>query len=651
MNAFPTIILLVFVELLCCTYLLIRRYLPGIAIPFVTIMGASTINAIFFITLRGVFTLWIIAFIAVTLGTTWETKNFLHRRKTKKDNDPSQHSRFILKLAWGIALTITCVLFANALFFQPALREPGVERISARDKLMSQYVKGEDNFSHINLIEAIHKRHQSSYFEGQSSHQDVLWPDLAAYSQLPHMTVSIVETGIYDVGRVGQQRTTHFSSLLYAYILCHFFLAGMLVGLVVTLAISLGTQIFRLTRKMEGILAFAGTAIILRITFFPLLDAGYFSQSAGLIAIFASVYLESNPRFKNVQKQTPLVACLARCVPVIICAHTWWILLPISVSMFAYGQFHDWYRNFKSKEFHALYKGLILTAIAGVITVIPLYSQVVLMKSSPLNIATLQGGIQPISIKVCIAMLILSLFAYIWLYFRQKSIDQPTIRLAMFFMAIVSLYFLAFAVYQYRSTHSFSYYTYKLAWSSTWVIIFSALFFTTALFSRRMLQSILLLIILILSFFFIVDAFEIHNDNLAQSTNLRVISDLASAIDTANDLNRAVVVASDCTTQYDYFLQRAAISAQARIDPDVFQYVLGVISGKFSRRQEEQGIVLTKSTSSIYFFDATPLQDKNSPTDRYRAQGLTSSRTSLAKPWISENSRTACSQKQTHSIP
>lgn len=120
-------------------------------------------------------------------------------------------------IAWPIALFVTAFLLWTTLAFSPINTRPEAGMSSSRDKLMVQLFQGEDNFTHINLVQAINKTGNSTYFSSTKDWNYKLLPTVSSYPQLEHLATSNIKVAIHDINSIMNRSKIQISHLHYGH--------------------------------------------------------------------------------------------------------------------------------------------------------------------------------------------------------------------------------------------------------------------------------------------------------------------------------------------------------------------------------------------------------------------------------------------------
>lgn len=636
--------------------------LNKVRIPFLTTIIVSTVNVICTILLRGNFFAWFLIFALVACLAIREVIHALKNHRNRTLNiKPDKH----VLIAWSISVFVCTTLFLNAFYLQPGLYSNNASNLKKRDLLMTQYFQGEDNFSHISIAEVINIRNESTYFDGKTSKGNMILPDLLGYAEGPQSAVSVVKSLFHATTSIAGKQESNFTYLITSYLFVHFLMGGMLIGLLTTLVLKLLNRLYNLNFATISIVTILATTTYMRYTLFPLLDVGFFSQSAGLIAIFATVYLETSKEFLEYSKIKPTISLILRLILLIITGNTWWILLPVLLPIFCLRQSLIWFRYIKNKNFGVLILNLFITLVGAVLTGIPMFIQIVVLKTDISLFANTPGGILPIEVgKILFVLSVLLAILLFLIFLTKKSFaKQPnSLVITASFTLSFLFYVSAFAIFQQVTKETFSYYAFKLTWSLSWLIPFLVILIIGIItikiccikkvmsFSRPLFQISSLIIICVSSIFF-YSSLKIHNVNLKNSSNLELLANFSKAIDLAEADGKTLVIVSDCNKITDYYFQRAATSSQASIPPQILNYLLSTLKTEQLNRDFIQSELISSFADKIFLLDISPTVDDNAPSDRLKLMNVKYNRTTVFELDQSSALSNLCTNEQLASIP
>ncbi|HMS25101.1 MAG TPA: hypothetical protein PKB15_05370 [Acidimicrobiia bacterium] len=653
--------LLEFLALLWLCHIGIRNLVPNIDIPFLGITGTAALNAFLFAFCPVNKYVWTLVLI-ITLAAA----GFLQLRNKRSETVATQKEKTIslTTVGWFVAVGITALFVACTLLLSPGRNQPGADRISTRDKLMTQAFQGEDSLTHINIIQAINKTGTSTYFDSTTQWNDYLIPTVSSYAQLSHSATSNVKVGVHDILAIGGQERADITSLLWAYVLSHFFFVGMAIGLAACVVMSVLRSIKNMNEKYRFIAALAMVLFALKVLSFPIISYGFYSQSAAMIGLLSLFLIESNATFQENKENRQIQRSVIRIIPLIIIGQTWWLLTPVAAAFLAMRIAPEFFQSLRKRKIKPLLAPFVILAAGSAFSLLPVYAQFFIYNWKVSDIANLPGGVQLIDINriivycAVVATLILAyLISRMALKKSTRSIDW-----AAFFFVLSGLGALSvFAIYQQRNTHHYSYYTYKLAWSIVW-IPFTALFIGVAIcvfltskaissfisFEKLKAFPLVACVCIAIALYMLVGIASTQTVKLTLSPNALQLADLSKAIEKAEQNNQIVIVMSDCGGLNDYIFQKAAGTLQGRWTQDSFYFNVALLTekDKDSIRKE----LLEKNPKQYFFYDFTPTNDQSAPSDRIKVDGVAGMRTTLERPWSIEWLSSRCQPIETDAI-
>lgn len=624
-------------------HLIFHMWIPRFDVPFFGITASGLALELMMTIFPAWPAFWIVLNLFSAAGIVFF---FSYLRRTQPEiesAEPADNSRFTYTaFSWVAAVSVAAVLFVSLVYLHPANTQMSPQRVSRSSALLSELFVAEDNFSHVNIIAEVRRTGKTTYFENKSTRDNHMVSPLSAYAQFPHVIANNIVTADHVAHVAIGKKSQNANQILDSFMFAHFIGFGMAtaLGLCVVLKLFYRKSVPRW--DVSILIGICGMALIFRYTTLNIIDLGFFSQAAGIASLIMCLFMEATlldeKKKFNIYKKTTL-----RLIPVIAIGHTWWFLLPIGVMFFAVATIRDFYPLLRIKQWKQIIITSCIAFLGMLIALIPAYSQIFVLKVSTKSAVNMGGGIRAISVhQVILECAVMLAFSCVLFYLKRNDENRKLYFDSLLFFAIAFSFLVLLCEYQIRTNGAINYYGFKLAWTVFWlpvlgVLLFGAILvrFVMRLISRhaprsRNVISTLLMLILVLVLAMSMGSFVERRSLVSVwSPNVQQLDDFMRAVDAADQKGVPLIVLSDCSPLTTYFFQRAASSFNTHFDSDVTSYRLGILNGddvdKLSRR------LFSKNKDSYYFFDATPTEDSNAPSDRIDMRNSEGMRTQLDK--------------------
>lgn len=658
-NFISVLQLLEFMSFLILTNLMFRRFEKPIDIPFLGFFTSSVLYMVPFVFLPANTLVWSAVVLATYVGVFFSFKDWW---KNQKSVD-SIHKISLTIIGWIVAFLVTATFCTSMLLFPPSNRQKNSEPIGRSAKLMSQLFAGEDNFAHVNMMKVLHDTGRSTYFYSTKVEHKTLFKGSSSYPQLPNAIASNFQTAIDVAAHFVSPNSTKSDRLLLAYIVAHFVLVGFLIGIAVCVVLSILRRFAKINDYLLVIIAAIGTIFALNRLTFPIINYGFFSQSAGTAALLMLLLIEVDPTFNSLKKNQRILVALLRAVPLVLVGHTWWYLAPLAFTVIGIRFLGELITDFKNRSLRKNIWPTIILAVAGAFSMLPAFILIFLYKTDAGDTLKAGGAIEPIDIPSILKYLIAATLLFLALHFALAKKNRVVTQNLVVFSFFGYLSLKLVSRYQLSATKAYSYYGYKLAWSVAWVPFIAGLLFVSlicvfvvSIYRKNLKEKIniptafLTPLLIAVIFFMLSNVVAKESTSLGSLWNQRQLSDFNLALNTANEKGKQLIVVSDCSPIFNYFHQKAAISLQTNHTKEMNKYSLLVLTDSVSASKYASKL-LKENPRKYMYVDLTPLSDNNSPSDRFEGKGYEGLRTGLEDIWSTETLNSQCNSESVNAIP
>lgn len=322
-------------------------------------------------------------------------------------------------------------------------------------------------------------------------------------------------------------------------------------------------------RSALTVLPFLPASVVaMKYLMFQIISWGFFSQSAGLIGIFLAFIIETDPDLILNKNEKQIRIALLRTIPIIIVGQTWSPLFLVLIPFIFAQLVPEYFSALKSKTLKSTILPTFVLLCGSIFALLPTFILLFAYNSDPLNIAKLAGGIQHIDIVKILIYLSLFMIISFSLIFWFKA-ERNLYRSIFYFTASSCFALLTISLYQKISSNSFSYYSYKMAWSVAWIPLIGIFIFIGHLFFRLInsgfkigfiksssLMTFAISLTVAFCAYNLVKISSIQALSFSRGTNSIQLADLAQAIEKADNQDKTLIVISDCAGNLDYNLQK-----------------------------------------------------------------------------------------------